>query len=64
MSTWECLNCGYANEKLDEFGKDIEACAGCEMDREQALTMVVARKKKKCEECGHLHREEQDKHRI
>ena len=50
---WECMNCGRKNSTAD----DMDMCGGCAMEKEAAMIMIVQKKKRKCEECGHLHRE-------
>ena len=48
--TWECLNCGLFND--DDADKE---CFKCGMDKAEAMTVVV-NKKKFCPECGHMHK--------
>lgn len=49
---WECCRCGARN------GESLENCEKCQLDKGTAVTMVVAKRKRMCEECGHIHKED------
>ena len=48
---WECLNCGTRNPDEDD------ECSKCHLDRYSAMNMIIQRRKRMCEECGHMHRQ-------
>lgn len=48
---WECNACGHKTLK------EINNCESCGIDRLVSLTMVIEKKRRMCEECGHIHRE-------
>jgi hypothetical protein len=45
---WECRKCGYNNPRK------VKDCAKCGLDKATATTMKIKRKKY-CDDCGHLH---------
>lgn len=49
---WICLKCGRKNDQTQAN------CTKCGLDEEAALTYPVTKRKKSCEECGHIHRED------
>jgi NMD protein affecting ribosome stability and mRNA decay len=48
---WYCHNCGRKNDQNDVN------CTKCGLDQEKALTMPVERRRRTCEDCGHMHHE-------
>lgn len=49
---WICLKCGRKNDQTQTN------CTKCGLDEETALTYPVNKRKKTCEECNHIHRED------
>jgi len=48
--SWECKKCGHRTPK------GVNNCESCGIDRMQSMAMVLKRRRS-CEECGHIHRE-------
>ena len=51
MSGWDCSSCGNKNEE------DASFCTKCDLAKETAMVVVPLKRRKTCEECGHIHRE-------
>lgn len=49
---WICLKCGRKNDQK------MTHCSKCGLDEEAALTYPVSRRRRSCEECNHIHRED------
>ena len=48
--SWECKKCGHHTPKA------VTNCESCGIDRMQSM-MFIQKRRKSCEECGHIHRE-------
>lgn len=48
---WECLQCGRRNIDADK------ECGKCGLDKDTAVNMIILKRKRMCEDCGHIHRE-------
>lgn len=49
--SWECSNCGNQNEEGSAF------CGKCDLNKEAVMVVVQVKRRRTCEECGHIHRE-------
>jgi hypothetical protein len=49
---WICMKCGRKNDQKETH------CTKCGLDEEAALTFPIFRRRKSCEECGHIHQED------
>ena len=46
------MNCGRKNDQTDSH------CTKCSIEQETAMTMNVEKRRRTCEECGHIHHED------
>ena len=49
---WECSSCGAKNGEYANF------CEKCDLSKETAMIQVPIKRRRTCEECGHIHRED------
>jgi len=50
--SWDCSSCGTKNEEYANF------CTKCDLSKESAMVVVPIKRKRMCEECEHIHRED------
>lgn len=49
---WTCSSCNNKNEEESQF------CEKCDLSKEVAMVVVQIKRKRMCQECGHIHRED------
>lgn len=50
--SWDCSSCGNKNEEYSNF------CEKCDLNKETAMVVIPIKRKRMCEECEHIHRED------